>query len=210
MTRIFFASLIGSVAMFVWTHLAFTSLRIGYAGLHRLPNENEVLDRLQKAIGEKSGLYIFPSLRLEQTSAIPRDEPVNRLSQKVARYPSGILIYNAAGSRPIEMFRWLLIEFFTELAEAVITLFLLSCTRLRKYAARIGFVLLVGIVASVATNVPHWNWYGFSPAYILPYMMIQVVGYLLLGVVAAIVLRKQSFLPARAGVLPESRNFLDQ
>jgi hypothetical protein len=191
--------------MFVWTHLAYTTLRIGNAGMHKLPNETALLEGLQKNIGEKSGVYIFPSLRLDQTSAIPRDEPVtDRLSEKVARYPSGILMYNAAGSRPIEMFRWLWIEFLTELAEAFTAVFLLSRTRLASYPARVGFIVLVGLVAAIATNVPHWNWYGFSATYIVPYMLIQLAGFLCLGVVAAFVLRKTSFVAAKPEMLQEA------
>jgi len=81
----------------------------------------------------------------------------------------------------------------TELVEAFTAVFLLSCTRLKSYAARVGFIVLVGVIAAIATNVPHWNWYGFSASYILPYMLIQLVGFLCLGVVAAFVLKRQVF-----------------
>ncbi len=194
MIRILFASLFGCTAAFIWTHLAYTTLRIGNTGLQKLPNETAVLNALQSNIAEKSGVYVFPSLRLELNSPAAGSETVTeKLAERVARYPSGILMYNAAGSRPIERLRWLSIEFLTELVEAFTAVFLLSCTRLRTYPARVGFIVLIGVIAAIATNVPHWNWYGFSASYILPYMLIQLVGFFCLGVVAAFVLKRQVF-----------------
>jgi hypothetical protein len=84
--RGFFASLFGCIAAFIWTHLAYTTLKIGSTGLQKLPNETVT----------------------------------KKLAEKVARYPSGISMYNAAGSRPIERLRWLSIEFLTELVEETI------------------------------------------------------------------------------------------
>jgi hypothetical protein len=79
----------------------------------------------------------------------------------VARYPSGILMYNAAGARPIEMFRWLSVDFVTELAEAILVVFLLNRTRLTTFGERTGFVLVTGILVAIGTNVSYWIWYGF-------------------------------------------------
>ena len=56
----------------------------------------------------------------------------------------------------------------------------------------VGYILLVvGIVAAIATNISYWNWYGFPSVYIASYMCIQIVGFLLVGVVAAVLLPKR-------------------
>jgi hypothetical protein len=70
--------------------------------------------------------------------------------------------------------------------------FLLAQTRIESFAGRVGFVLVAGIVAAITTNVSYWNWYGFPTAYIGSYMLIQIVGFLCVGIVAALVLRKAS------------------
>jgi hypothetical protein len=41
-------------------------------------------------------------------------------------------------------------------------------------------------------SVPYWNWYGFPTDYTRGYMVIQIVGFLLVGIVAAFLLRKQT------------------
>ena len=133
-----------------------------------------------------------PSGRCRNSSDKKAEVPGN-IDAIVARYPSGILIYNAAGSRPIEMSRWLLVDFLIEITEVVIAVFLLSQTRLKTFVARVTFVLLLGVVVGIATNLSNWNWFGFSWNYTLACVFIQVVGFLCAGLVAALCLRKQTF-----------------
>lgn len=199
--RIFFAGLLGGIAMFIWTHLAYTVLPLGYIGVRGIPNETAVLHALRKNIGEKSGVYVFPGPMLapNQTDE-QKAKAMNDLAESVTRYPSGIMIYSAAGTRPIEMFRWLSVEFVIELTEAILAVFLLSRTCLTRFGARMGFVLVTGILVAMGTNLSWWNWYG-SGSYFLAYMLIQVVGFLCVGLVAALVLKNQT-LPAEPWFLP--------
>jgi len=50
---------------------------------------------------------------------------------------------------------------------------------------------LVNLTA-IVTNVSYWNWYGFPGVYTASYMLIEVVGFVLVGVAAGLVLRKRS------------------
>jgi mannose/fructose/N-acetylgalactosamine-specific phosphotransferase system component IIC len=70
--------------------------------------------------------------------------------------------------------------------------FLLAQTRIVSFAGRVGFVLVVGILAAITTNVSYWNWYGFPGAYTASYMLIQIIGFSLVGVVAALLLPKRA------------------
>jgi len=78
------------------------------------------------------------------------------------------------------------------LLEAILVVFLLAQTRIASFAGRVGFVLVAGILAAIATNVSFWNWYGFPSVYIGSYMFIQVIGFLCAGIVAALALRKRT------------------
>ena len=57
-----------------------------------------------------------------------------------------------------------------------------------SFAGRVGFVLVAGILAAITTNISYWNWYGFPRVYTASYMFIQIVGFFLVGIVAALVL----------------------
>ncbi|HZR06020.1 MAG TPA: hypothetical protein VFA61_09345 [Candidatus Udaeobacter sp.] len=52
------------------------------------------------------------------------------------------------------------------------------------------------ILAAIATNISYWNWYGFPGVYTAAYMLIQVVGFFVVGIVAALVLPKTSLRAA--------------
>ena len=194
MTRIFLAGLLGGIAMFIWTSLAHMALPLGEAGIGEIPNEAAVLDAMQSSIGEKSGLYLFPGFGLgPNPTHEQKSEAMRHMGDNLARHPSGILMYHPAGSRPLVMVRYLSIEFLTELLEALLVVFLLAQTRLTSFGTRVGFVVLAGVLAAIATNVSYWNWYGFPAVYTASYILIQVVGFFCIGLVAALVLKKQTF-----------------
>jgi hypothetical protein len=98
-------------------------------------------------------------------------------------------MYHPPG-RPLTIGKWLGIEFATEVVESILVVFLLAQTRVSSFAGRVGFVFVAGVLAAMATNVSYWNWYGFPGVYIASYMFIQVIGFICVGIVAALVLRK--------------------
>jgi hypothetical protein len=196
MKRIFLAALLGAIAMFIWTAIAHMALPLGEAGIREIPNEAAVLGAMQSNIAKKNGLFVFPGFGLgPNPSREARHEAMKHMDEKLAQHPSGILLYHPAGSRPLNMVRWLSIEFMTELAEAFLVVFLLAQTRLTNFGTRVGFVVIAGILAAIATNISYWNWYGFPKVYTMSYMFIQVVGFFCIGLVAALVLKKQTFAP---------------
>ena len=69
--------------------------------------------------------------------------------------------------------------------EPLLVVFLLAQTRLTSFASRLGFVIVTGMLASIATNVSYWNWYGFPASYTASYMTTGVVGFVFVGLVAA-------------------------
>jgi hypothetical protein len=39
---------------------------------------------------------------------------------------------------------------------------------------------------------PYWNWYGFPALYTAGYMLIQIIGFFIVGIIAALVLPKRT------------------
>jgi hypothetical protein len=192
-TRIILAGVLGGIAMFIWTSLAHMVLPLGHAGIRELPNEEKVLAALQTVLGDNSGLYLFPGLGVgDHPTREQEKEAMTHYSEKLANNPAGILLYHRAGARSLAMGRWLTIEFLTELLEAILVVFLLAQTRIGSFGGRVGFVFVAGILAAIATNVSYWNWYGFPKRYIAAYMFTQIVGFLCIGLVAALVLRRKT------------------
>jgi hypothetical protein len=188
--RIFVAGILGGIAMFIWTSIAHMALPLGQAGIRELPNEAPIIDALQTNLGENRGLYIFPGTGLgPDATAEAKREAMKQMDQKAKTGPSGFLMYHP--KRDFNMGRLLGVEFATEVLEAILVVFLLSSTQLLTASSRILFVTIAGVMAAIATNVSYWNWYGFPKRYTLCYMFIQIVGFFLVGVVSAFILRNR-------------------
>jgi hypothetical protein len=114
---------------------------------------------------------------------------MQQFEQKLAANPSGILIYHPPGT-PLMFPRRLAIEFITELVQSLLAVILLAQAQLLRFAARVGFMIPTGVLASVATNVSYWNWYGFPATYTAAYMTTGIVGFLCVGLIAAAIVKK--------------------
>ena len=183
-TRIFIAGIVGGIVMYIWTSLAHTALPLGKVGVQQsMPNESAMIEALKTNLGDNRGLYVFPGMKNPDGTEVQMEQQ----SARVANGPSGLLMYHP--TRPLSLGRLLGIEFVTELLEAILVVFLLASTRLLTTGSRILFVTIAGVLAALATNVSYWNWYGFPKEYTLAYMFIQIVGFFLVGVVSALILR---------------------
>ena len=189
--KILFTGILGGIVMFVWTSIAHMALPLGEAGIREIPNESAVASAMQSSIGDQTGLYIFPGPGVgKNATRQEKNEAMKHMAEKMAANPSGILMYHPPG-RPFTFGKWLSIEFGTELLQAILVVFLLAQTRIASFAGRVGLALIIGVLAAVATNVSYWNWYGFPCVYTASYMLIQIVGFLLVGIVAALLLPKR-------------------
>lgn len=110
---------------------------------------------------------------------------------KLDRNPSGLVMYHPPGAKGLQPAQ-LVTEFLAEVIESLLAVFLLSRARLTGFMSRVGFVTLIGIVAAMTTNIPYWNWSGYPVSYTAAYMVTQIVDYLLVGVVAALVMRPRA------------------
>jgi len=190
--RVLLAGILGGIVMFIWTSIAHMALPLGEAGISEIPNEAAVLEAMRTNIGDNTGLYIFPGLGVgKNASRQEKSEAMKHMDEKIAANPSGFLMYHAPG-RPFALGKLLGIEFVTEVLESILVVFLLAQARPVSFAGRVGFVLVAGILSAIATNISYWNWYGFPSVYTVSYMVIQIVGFFLVGIVAGIILPKGS------------------
>ena len=190
-TRIFLAALLGAIAMFAWTAIAHMALPLGEAGVQNTMDDEALLAAMKTNVKDKDGLYTYPSMGLGPDATHAQlSEAMEKYPAQLAKHPSGFFLYHPAGSRPMTMGKFLTIEFVTELIEAFIAVWLLAQTRIVTFGGRLCFVVAVGILAAISTNVSYWNWWGFPTIYTASYMFIQFVGFFLVGLVAAIMFRR--------------------
>ena len=193
--RILLAGILGGIVMFIWNFVAHDMLPLGETGVHLIPNEDAVTSVLQTNLGDTAGFYVFPSGGLTPgATKEQKGAAMKKAEEQMAAGAGGVLVY-----RPKRVFNFpkrLGIEFATEVIESLLAVFLLAQTGIRGFGGKVGFVLTVGILASIVTNVPYANWYGFPKNFTLAQMTMTVVGYLLIGIVAGLLLKPKN--PANA------------
>jgi hypothetical protein len=176
--------------MFIWNFVAHDLLPLGEMGVKVMTNEDAVTGALQTNLGDTPGFYIFPSGGLTPgATGEQRQAAMKKAEEQMAAGAAGVLIY-----RPKRIFNFpkrLVIQCATDVAEALLAVFLLAQTRIRGFGGKVGFVLTAGILAAITTNVPYANWYGFPKDFTIGQMSIQILGFLLVGVVAALTLPKR-------------------
>ena len=190
-TRILIAGIVGGVVMFVWNFVAHDLLPLGEMGVKVMPNEDAVTSALQTSLGDTPGFYFFPSGGLTPDATREQKQAaMKKTEEQMAAGAAGVLIY-----RPKRIFNFpkrLVIQFATDVAEALLAVFLLAQTRITGFGGKVGFVLTAGFLAAITTNVPYANWYGFPKDFTMGQMITQILGFLLVGIVAAIVLGKRT------------------
>jgi len=190
--KILLAGILGAIAMFIWTAIAHMALPLGEAGIAEIPNESAVLSTMQSNVGDQTGLYIFPGMGVGKNAT--RQEKSEAMKTWMKRSQRILLVFSCIMRQAV---RSHLAKRSESNSLRNYSKRFSSCFCLHKRASKVspgvvGFVLLAGILAAIATNVSYWNWYGFPGVYTANYMFIQVVGFLCVGIVAALVLRKPS------------------
>jgi hypothetical protein len=195
MKRLLLASFAAGIGMFTWSALAHMILPLGDSGLKEIPNEEPLTAAMSGALGGSSGMYVFPDPGTGTNS-----EKMARFASKMAKSPSGVLIYHPPGAQD-HTGRQLTTEFLTEWLESLLALALLAQAEIARYGPRVGFVVAIGLVAAVATNLPYWNWYGFPGTYTVAYMFTQLTGFIVAGLIGAAVLGRRARANAYGAVV---------
>jgi hypothetical protein len=171
--RILLAGVVGGFALFFWGGLSHMVLGLGEAGMKYLPQQQPVMQTLQASVPQQ-GFYMFP--QGDKAGSLPADQMGG---------PHGLLIYHptgASGMLPMQLVN----EAILDIILAILAAFLLSkAPGLDGYAARVGFIVVLGLIPAFMTHIQYWNWYGFPSTYIVANIFDNVVGFVIVGLCAA-------------------------
>ena len=183
--RVVIGGILGGLTMFVWLFVAHEFLPLGELGVQEISNEGPVLSTMQSSIPQ-AGLYLFPGFGLgPNATSAQRNAAMPAYMKKYEQSPHGILVYHPA-SGAFNFGGALAKEGMINLLEGLLAAWLLSLAAAGKaYSGRAGFVVILGVLASVATNLEYWNWYDFPGNYVAGYMVTQIMGFTLVGLVVA-------------------------
>ena len=189
--RVVIAGILGGLTMFVWLFVAHDFLPLGELGVGEIPNEGPVLGAMQSSI-PRPGLYLFRGMGLGPNPTMQqRNAAMPAYMKKYEQSPHGILVYHPV-SGPFNFGAALAREGTLNLLEGLLAAWLLSYAAAgRAYSTRTGFVVILGVLASVTTNLEYWNWYDFPGNYVAGYMVTQIIGFALVGLVVAAIVKSE-------------------
>lgn len=177
--------------MFIWNFVAHELLPIGEMGVKQMQNEDAVRSALETNLGDNGGFYYFPSGGYTPgATGEEKKAAMKKAAEQMASGAAGVLIYRP--KRDFNFPKRLGIQLVTDMILALLAVFLLAQTRISGAAGKVGFVLVAGILAAFTTNIPYENWYGFPRTYTLGQMVTQIVGFFLVGVIAALMVKPKT------------------
>ena len=191
MSRILMGGLIGGLVVFVWSALSHMVLPLGTASLSNLPGEARIAAVLRQEI-RQPGFYFLPGMPTDpHRTAAQKAADEAAWTEAYRRGPSGILVIQPAGREPSSA-RQLVIELITDILAAAIAAMLLymAAGSLPAYAARVLFVTMLGVFASVSIDFSYWNWYGFPDAYAVAAFTDQALCWFFGGLAIAAIVRR--------------------
>lgn len=181
LTKIMVATLLGSLALFIWGAFSHLVLFIG-AGFKPLPNEETVLAALKTNVGEK-GLYFFPGKDFR--TATKEQDVV--FEEKFRTGPVGLVVYRPMGGNPFSGSK-VIIQFFSNLFSVFIAVIiaLFICT---GYWNRVALVSMIGLSACLSVSTIYWNWYEFPGSFFVAQLLDVTIGFFLVALVICRVLK---------------------
>ena len=185
--RVILAGLLGGILLFLWGGLYHDLLPFGEMGLKELPNEQAIVGTLKPNLPD-AGIYTFPTTGLPPDAThAQRAAKMDEVNQKAASGPQGLLIYRPIGT-PLSG-KMLITEGLTNIVQALLVAFLLAQVGLKRFSSRLGFAFVLGLLASITTNISLWNWYSFPGNWMLSQLVFLIVGYLIVGIVVAAIVK---------------------
>ena len=178
----------GGIALFAWESVSRMLTPLGDAGIQGLGNEAPVLAALKENV-TAPGFYFFPAP--ENKPGMTKQQQQQAMQVAMDKYrtgPAGMLIFHPDGAESLSP-RQFLTQFGADVAVMLLAAFLLARAAGLSYAARLGLVTLMGLIPTLRSELPYWNWYGFPGVYLAAQFTIHLVGFLVGGLILAWLIR---------------------
>ena len=105
---------------------------------------------------------------------------------RIQKMQKGPLMFAAIRKEGFGSFpKALITQVLYQMLAALLLTWMLLQTSALSYARRVAFLAVAGLAASVIADLPNWNWWGYSGAYVAVNLVDYTVTWLLAGLVIA-------------------------
>ena len=176
-------TILGGLAAFLWSTISWELLSWHEKPLLRFQDEDRVAGAISSQT-TRSGTYILPAGPLQADMTADQKKAAQAvLMEKMMKGPIMIAAVRRDGFGSVT--RAFVVQFLSLTAAAFLLTWLLLQTRGLGYARRVAFLTVVGLAAGVISDLPNWNWWGFSGSYTAVNLADFTLNWLFAGLVIA-------------------------
>lgn len=156
-------TLIGTLVLFFWG--ATEWINPLPRKVYKSPKSSEAVNKVLMENMEESGMYIWPNgPETRNEAGLPTESMYFMAKQSPDFYNPGKFM---SGQLLINLSLWFLLSF------------LLLKVNLAGHWQRVGFVMIIAMIAALSYLIPMWNWWGFSTPYVLVSLLNMLLGWFL-------------------------------
>lgn len=186
--RLILAAILGGAVLFVWGFVSHMMLPIGDMGVrYGARDDAPLVLAMKEAFTQGEGVYFVPSMDKGDQGD---EAKMAAWGAKAKAGPYAVVMYSPDGVKgdPGKMMPQLPYEFFTNVFCAFIAALLVSGIS-GSIMKRALFVMMMGVFAWAAVQVPQWNWYHFPLDYTVGGMIERTIGWFLGGLTIGSILK---------------------
>lgn len=163
MKKLLLGTVLGGLAAFLWSNISWEVLPWHEKALLAFQDEDAVA-AVVASHSPQSGTYLLPGAPLPE--GLTAQQKKDAQAVQIEKMKKGPIMFAAVRREGFGSYaRGVLIQFLSLLAAAFLLTWLLLQTRGLTYARRVAFLAVVGLAAGVISDLPNWNWWGFSGVY---------------------------------------------
>lgn len=189
MKKIMLSGIIGGIVLTIWGVLSWMVFSFHEDTIKPMPNEEQIAAMLKESIHEQ-GVYMLPSyppdLKGEEQEAA-----MKLWEERYKKGPIATVFYRPIGSEPMMTSQFIYGIIINIMSALLAAWFLSRSTAVtQSYFARVSFVALLAVFASVAVHMLDWNWMLHPFKYTTSMIVDLLIGWILVGLVIAAIIRQ--------------------
>jgi hypothetical protein len=183
-TSLILGGIVGGLVAFIWSTVSWVVLPVHQASFLRFKDEAAVTAAIA-ANAPGPGVYLLPNAHAD-AGDLTREQLKEREDAAAKQWRSGptaLMAVRTGGMTSLG--KTMVTQLVTLIAVGLLLAWLLSRTSGLNFWGKVGFVVLVAVTGGILTNIPDWNWWGFSVSYTAAAFVDLIVGWFLGGLVIA-------------------------
>jgi len=176
------AGIVGGIIAFAWGLFSWMVMPWHKLTVEKFKND-DIVAQVIKENAPTNGVYILPNLY--HYGNMPMSQKQIEVEDRLVTEGPFVFAAVSLQGRDVHSFSPFLGSIVIQIIGALFTAWLLLHSRAFKYARRVLFVTVVGMLVGFLSYMPAWNWWGLPSAYSIIGIVDLVIAWFLAGLAMA-------------------------